>query len=439
MAISQSLYTGVTGLSVMSDGMSVIANNLANSNAVGFKYDRAEFDDLLSSDLSSSSNSAQIGRGARMSDVRTIHTQGGLKVTDRLTDIAVQGNGFMIVRNDMGQKQEAGGNYYTRVGALHFDKDGYLADPTNGRVQGFMADQNGDLSSKLTDIRIVTNSVPPQASDTVMMQVNLDARTKIDEDVEFDLNNPQKTSDFNNTINVYDSHGNAHAMTTYFKRIEDDDGISWQYWQTVDGKELKDTDEKIGVIGEGVVRFNSEGQLLSEERDDTTATFEGGAKPEQLITIDFGQNVGEEEGDGVGAASAVASESITVFHSQNGYMAGNIKSLKIDLDGAIKGYYTNGLEKKLGSFALATFENQDGLLKAGRNQFYATNESGAPRTGTPQSGTRGSIFASSLEESNVDMAGQFVEMIKTQRGFQANSRSITTTDSMLEEVVNMKR
>ena len=82
---------------------------------------------------------------------------------------------------------------------------------------------------KLTDIRIVTNSVPPQASDTVMMQVNLDARTKIDEDVEFDLDNPQKTSDFNNTINVYDSHGNAHAMTTYFKRIEDDDGISWQF------------------------------------------------------------------------------------------------------------------------------------------------------------------------------------------------------------------
>ena len=99
-----------------------------------------------------------------------------------------------------------------------------------------------------------------------------------------------------------------------------------------------------------------------------------------------------------------------------------------------KGYYTNGLEKKLGSFALATFENQDGLLKAGRNQFYATNESGAPRVGVPQSGTRGSIFASSLEESNVDMAGQFVEMIKTQRGFQANSRSITTTDSMLKKL-----
>ena len=98
-------------------------------------------------------------------------------------------------------------------------------------------------------------------------------------------------------------------------------------------------------------------------------------------------------------------------------MAGNIKSLKIDLDGSIKGYYTNGLEKKLGAFAPATFENQDGLLESfGRNQFYATNESGAPRTGTPQSGTRGSIFASSLEESNVDMAGQFVEMIEDAKG-----------------------
>lgn len=439
MPISQALYTGVTGLSVMADTMSVVANNLANGNSKGFKYDRAEFDDLLSMDLGTSTGQAQIGRGARLSDVRTIHTQGGLSITDRLTDLAVQGNGFFIVRNPLGEKQEAGGMFYTRVGAFNFDKDGYLADKNNGRLQGYMADEKGRLSPKLTDIRIVTNNLPPQQTTVVNMNVNLDSRDEVLEG-EFDINDPQTTSNFVNSINVFDSHGTKHALTTYFRRIEDDEGISYEWHATVDGKELTDGDgAKIKEVGNGVVRFNAAGILLAEETKEFSANFTKGALPEQFIEFDFGDNIGEEEGNGVGASTAVAADPITVFHSQNGYEAGNIKSLKIDLDGKIKGYYTNGVEKLLGSFALSTFENVDGLLKAGRNQFYATVESGAPRTGTPQSGVRGSIYASTLEESNVDMAQQFVSMIRTQRGFQANSRSITTTDTMIEEVVNMKR
>ena len=130
---------------------------------------------------------------------------------------------------------------------------------------------------------------------------------------------------------------------------------------------------------------------------------------------------------------------MTNFHTQNGYEAGNIKSLKIELDGTIRGIYTNGVKKQLGAVALASFENQDGLLKAGRNLFYSTMDSGPAKIGLAQSGTRGAVYASTLEESNVDLAQEFVNMIMTQRGFQANSRSITTTDSMIEEVVNLKR
>ena len=439
MAITQALYTGVTGLSVMSDTMSVVANNLANANSKGFKYDRAEFDDLLSMDMGTSAGSAQIGRGARLSDVRTIHTQGGLSITDRLTDLAVQGNGFFVVRNPMGEKAEAGGMFYTRVGSFHFDKDGYLSDKTGGRLQGYQADEAGRLSPKLDDIRIVTNNLPPQQTKVLKMNVNLDSRAEVLEG-EFDINNPQDTSNFVNSINVFDSHGTKHNLTTYFRRVEDDDGISFEWFATADGSELTDADgEKIKEVGRGKVRFNSEGVLLEEETTEFSASFTKGAIPDQFIEFDFGENIGEEEGNGVGASSSVAADSVTVFHSQDGYEAGNIKSLKIDLDGKIKGYYTNGLEKTLGAFALSTFENVDGLMKAGRNQFYATVESGAPRTGVPQSGVRGSIYASTLEESNVDMAQQFVEMIRTQRGFQANSRSITTSDTMIEEVVNMKR
>ncbi len=439
MAITQALYTGITGLSVMSDSMSVVANNLANSNAKGFKYDRVEFDDLLSMDLGTSVGQAQLGRGARLSDVRTIHTQGGLSVTDRLTDLAVQGNGFFVIRNPKGEKQEAGGLFYTRVGAFNFDKDGFLADKTGGRLQGYQADQTGRLSPKLTDIRIVTNNLPPEPTKKIIMNVNLDSRSEVIEE-DFDINRAQDTSNYVNSLNVFDSHGTKHALTTFFRRLEDDEGISYEWFATVDGNEVTDADgEKMKQVGRGIVKFDSAGNLLSEETIEFDANFTKGALPNQFIDIDFGVNIGDEEGNGVGASSAVAADSVTIFHSQNGYESGNIKSLQIELDGKIKGYYTNGVERTLGSFALSTFENVDGLMKAGRNQFYATVESGAPRTGVPQSGVRGSIYASTLEESNVDMAAQFVEMIRAQRGFQANSRSITTTDTMIEEVVNMKR
>lgn len=439
MSISQALYTGVTGLSVMADSMSVVANNIANANAKGFKYDRAEFDDLLSMDLGSGSGSTQLGRGARLSDVRTIHTQGGLAVTDRLTDLAVQGNGFFVVNNPKGETLEAGGKFFTRVGAFNFDKDGFLADNTGGHLQGYMADAEGSLSAKLSDIRLITNNLPPAATKKVMMNVNLDSRAEIMEQP-FDLNSPEKTSNFANTVTIFDSHGTQHDMTTYFRKIPDDEGISWEWHATVDGKDVTDAGgEKIKEIGNGIVKFDAKGVLMSEETKEMNANFGKGAIPNQALELDFGQNVSTEGGNGVGASASTAAKSITIFHSQNGYESGNLKSLKFDLDGKIHGFYTNGVERVMGAVALASFENQDGLQKAGRNQFFATQESGDPRIGMAQTGTRGSVYSSTLEESNVDLASQFVNMIMTQRGFQANSRSITTTDSMIEEVVNMKR
>ena len=443
MPISQALYTGVTGLSVMSDGMSVVANNIANANAKGFKKDRAEFEDMLSSDLSTGSGGGQVGRGARMRAVRTIHTQGGIAVTDNLTDLAIQGQGFFVLNNPNTEVQESAGKFYTRVGSFVFDKDGYLADPSGGHVMGYMSTKAGNLSSRLQDIRIETNSIPPKKTDVVNMDVNLDARMKPIEG-DFDINDPERTSNFNNTINVFDSHGRSHPMTVFYKRMasEEGQGPIWKFFSTVDGKDVTNPDESSDykLAASGTVHFTSKGLLDKKEYDDIPGVnFADGAEPDQKIKIDFGKSITDDKGTGLGASRSISAKSVTNYHAQDGYEAGNIKSLRIELDGSIRGIYTNGVQRQLGAVALASFENQDGMLKAGRNLFYATLDSGPPKIGLAQSGTRGAVYASSLEESNVDLAQEFVNMIMTQRGFQANSRSITTTDSMIEEVVNLKR
>ncbi len=439
MPITQALYTGVTGLSVNGDGMGVIANNLANANAKGFKRDRAEFEDMLSSDLATASGGGQLGRGARLRSVRTMHTQGGMTTTDNLTDMAVQGQGFFIINNPHTEVQESAGAFYTRVGSFVFDKDGYLGDSNGGHVQGFMATKNGNLSSRIQDIRIDTNSIAPKMTNKVVLDLNLDSRVKPIVG-EFDLKSPDATSNFSTSINVFDNLGRSHPMTVFFKRMDTTDGIEWNWNATVDSADVTDPEEgsEYKLINSGKIKFNSAGSLVSNEVAGGVANFAGGAEPGQIFDLNFGKGLADG-GNGLNASRSIAAKSNTNFHSQDGYESGNIKSLKVELDGSIRGLFTNGVQRLLGAIGLATFENQDGLLKAGRNAFYATNDSGPAKMGLAQSGTRGSVYSSTLEESNVDIATEFVNMIMTQRGFQANSRSITTTDTMIEEVLNLKR
>lgn len=437
MGISQSLFTGVTGLSTNSDGMAVIANNIANANSRGFKYDRAEFEDLLSQSLN---NSSQLGRGARLKGIRTIHNQGGLATTDNITDLAIQGQGFFIVNNPKSEKQESGGQFYTRVGSFNFDRDGFLSDMSGGHVMGYMADTSGTVTSRLQDIRIVTNSIPPSKTKKLSLTLNLDSREKLIEG-DFNIDKAEKTSNFNNTIAIYDSQGRPHQMTVYYKRTADTDGISWDWHAAIDSTEVVDGKGKFTEFGTGKVKFDQQGNLIEQTTERNSVNFNAGALPEQLVEFDFGKVTTVENGGNamVGATTCIAGKSSTAYHSQDGYESGNLKTLKIELDGTVQGFYTNGLTRTLASVGMATFENQDGLEKAGRNMFISTIGSGPAKVGTPQSGTRGSVYSSSLEESNVDLASQFVNMIMTQRAFQANSRSVTTTDQMIEEILQMKR
>lgn len=439
MTISQALYTGVSGLSVNSDGMSVIANNIANANGKGFKKDRAEFEDRLSG-----AGPTQIGRGARLRNVRTIHTQGGLKVTNNLTDLAIQGNGFFVVARPDADAEESAGKFFTRVGSLSFDKNGYLSDGIGGHIQGYVADAEGTLSTALTDVKIQTNNVPPKGTSELNLNIQLDARDKIlGDDTPWDPKNPVETSNYNTTTSIFDSTGTSHQLTTYFRKVsaDNEEGSTWEWYAMVDGKELADApdDQEFATVGKGEIKFDKFGFLLEENQEEFSVTWNNGSFADQQINVDFGKNIGVEGGNGVNATTSIAAKSVTVYHKQDGFEAGNLKSLRIAQNGDVFGVFTNGLETRLAAIALATFENQDGLEKAGKNMFYATNDSGPAKIGLPQTLGRGTLYASTLEESNVDLANEFVNMIMTQRLFQANSRSITTTDTMIEEVVNLKR
>lgn len=457
MGLHQSLYTGVTGINSNSDGMSVIANNIANANTRSFKTDRAEFEDLISQSLGENSN---VGRGSRLRNISTSFSQGALTPTGGITDLAIQGDGFFVVKNEGHEVKESNSMFYTRQGSFNFDRDGFLTDAAGGKIMGYTADGGGHLSSRLSPVQISTATVPPTATTLVNVGANLDIRERPPRD-EFDPANPGGTSNFSSTVPVYDSLGQVHQSTIYFVREKGELGENkWKYYTTVDGKDIKGaqaTDDKgnpiATVIAEGNIEFDADGKIVLphrtkdgfpvfadflEKSDAVEVEWANGAKS-QKIQINMGPTIDERGNLSSQTCTSIAAKSDTFFHSQNGFEAGNLKSLKIDPDGSVRGVFTNGTERRLFAVALATFSNQTALTKVGRNSWIAPPKAGEPHIGIPQTGNRGSIYSSSLEESNVDIAQQFVDMITTQRAFQASSKTVTTTDTLLEEIINLKR
>lgn len=458
MGIHHALYSGVSGLAVNTDGMSVISNNIANANTRGYKTDRAEFEDLLAVNLNENS---QLGRGARLRNIQTMFTQGALSNTGAILDLGIQGDGFFMTRNEASEVQESGGQFFTRQGSFRFDKDGFITDVNGAKLQGYMTDKEGALSTRLTDMQIPSGSIPPAATTKVNVAANLDIRAKPVPE-EFDVKRPSATSNFNTSVTLFDNWGQGHVATVYFSKSPDQDKNVWKWHAVVDGNEVAgsegggvdDRGNPVGVqVAQGEVEFDPDGKPMMKYKDrdgkptynDTMEKsdayeikFANGAVA-QKVQFNFGPAEDENGKYGAQSSTSVASKSTTMFHSQNGYEGGNLKSMKIDLDGTLRGVYTNGLERRLGAVAVASFASNNGLQKVGRNNYIATVKSGEPRIGLPQTGSRGSIYSASLEESNVDLAQQFVDMITTQRGFQANSKSITTTDTLLEEVINLKR
>lgn len=430
MGVLSSLYTGVSGLAAQGEALGVIGDNIANANTTGFKASRAEFQDIVAKSLKGILGGNQIGRGVKIGAVNPILVQGTIDATEKVTDLAISGDGFYTLRGSDGES-------FTRDGSFHFDREGYLVTNDNQRVQGFQADEKGTVINKLGDIKFPRALVPAKATAEIKLDLNLDSRIGLDKIKTFDVKNPYNTSDYSTGIEMYDSQGNKHLATFFFNKTAD---RAWTYRAMVDGNEI--TGGKPGEMAQvaaGNLTFTVDGKLDTEVQSASAFNFKGGALQNQLVKIDFGNSVTTDKGDGLDGTKQYGKESDLISWHQDGSAAGTISNLSFNDEGFLTALYTNGATADLAQIALAKFENSEALFKVGNNRLKEARDSGAPSIGKPNKGGRGKLFAKSLERSTVDLALEFVSMIQNQRGFQANAKTITTTDQLLEEVINLKR
>jgi flagellar hook protein FlgE len=462
----RSLYSGVSGMQNHQTRMDVIGNNVANVNTWGFKRGRVNFQDMISQQITAAArptvelggvNPKEVGLGMSVASIDTVFTQGNLQSTGVSTDVAIQGNGFFVLKN--GER-----TFYSRAGTFNIDREGTLVNPANGfRVQGWQArDLNGErivqTAGTPEDLVIPVGSKDPaRATTNVFYACNLNKTTpEIPEGAnEADI----ARGTWATTFDIYDSYGRVHRLAVTFAKVAGLQPNQWQVTTVVDPEAEVATNTLAGLgTTDGVqntflLNFDNNGTLLS-----VTDTAGNVTNPDGQIMLQVAFDVPESNADEGGGpyrqtfnlnlgtigsqrntVTQSASSSSTKGFEQDGYTMGYLDTFRIDSSGQITGVYSNGQNRLLGQIALASFANQGALEKAGNNYYVQSNNSGIANISESGIAGKGSLQSGTLEMSNVDLTEQFTDMIVTQRGFQASSKTIQTADTLLETVLSLKR
>jgi flagellar hook protein FlgE len=427
-SLFSSLFNGLSGLRATTVDLSVIGDNIANANTIGFKGSRTAFEDAIAESLIGGGG-GEVGLGVNVQAVQRILTQGALANTGVATDLALQGGGFFVVNT-------VDGPQYTRDGQFTVDKDGRLVTLSGDPVQGFPADGSGNVSGNLGDLNVGQVSAPPRATTTVSVTANLDA-TAADADpaVPFDPANPTATSTFQNSVTVFDSLGNPIQVDVFYRKNTTG---AWEWHALTDGSNVTGGTAGTAVeVAAGTLTFDATGRL-----SDVTQTVNNfnpiGAAQGQALTFNFGDPTATG-GTGLGGITQFATPSAVSFTNQDGAASGELANISIDDDGTILGIFSNGVSQPLGRVAVATFAAADQLARSSGNLFRQTDESGQASVGEAGTGGRGRVIGGALERSNVDVGDELVQMIISQRAFQANSKIVSTADTLLGELINLKR
>jgi flagellar hook protein FlgE len=448
MSLVGALYVGASGLEASSTELSVVGDNIANSGTVGFKAARTVFADAMAQQLVG--ETGQLGLGVTTMTIQKLFAQGGFTTTSLATDLAVQGNGLFVLKGNHGGED---GTFYTRNGQFTIDKNGYLTNLEGLRVQGLQADATGTVTSGLLgDLQVGNASAPAKATDSITIRGNLDQTAG---PMTWDPANPKVTSNFTTSMTVYDSLGKAIQLDIYFSKSDTagtqaGDSGDWTYHVMTDGGNLAFGADgaTAGVSGTatqvatGTLRFDTSGRLISNVTDPTASGFypKDSVGP-QALSFNFGTGTDPTttNGSGLDGLTQYAATSAVSFVTQAGSSSGSLSSISVGQDGTITGGFTNGQTRTLGQLIIANFKAPDQLGRVGSTLYSEKPASGAPTLGTPATADRGSISAGTLEQSNVDISQEFIRMIAAQRSFEANSKTLTTADQLLSELMQIKR
>lgn len=438
----RSMFSGVSGLRAHQTKMDVIGNNISNVNTVAFKSGRVTFEEVFSQTMKGAgapdsatgrggTNPMQVGLGIGVSSVDTLTTNGSVQRTDNPTDLAIEGDGFFIVKGG-----SADTYHFTRAGNFGIDKTGNLVTSSGLNVYGWQAykretdgtytfnteNELEPLNLYVDDTNKNKKMIAAKATTYAVLSGNLDSSYPVLTGSAATAGTPQ----FSVPMTVFDSLGNSYTINIGMRKTDVTSGASTWSWQV---------DTGASSTASGSLTFDSKGQIVASGASGVSAKFK--------IQITPASSVGSEPMDvtlDFSKLTMYSADSSVKPTSVDGYSTGSLVNFSIGSDGIITGIYSNGQQQPLGLIGLASFENPAGLLKSGDNLYTPTTNSGDFKKGA-KAGSEGvgTLNPGTLEMSNVDLSSEFTEMIVTQRGFQANSRIITTSDEMLQELVNLKR
>jgi flagellar hook protein FlgE len=411
----QAMFSSISSIKAHQVRMGVVANNIANINTTGFKSGRVNFQEMLSQTLRGASrpmeagvggiNPMQIGLGTQVGSVDTILEQGSLQATNRVTDLAIQGNGFFVVSSG---KRVA----FTRDGNFDIDANGTLVHKATGeKLVGWMPNADGNID--ITE--------PLDANSVIVIPVGRTIAGQATSQILFKGNLALDGTSWTTSIMAYDAVGAPIDLRLRFSRdTNDPPDTPWTVSYSIDrGANWHPTSN--------AVTFDQYGRINEGANQNITFPPPNSGAPEMTISIDLSR------------ITQLATSSTVEPIAQNGYPPGTLEQLIVSPDGTVNGVFSNGLNLPIARVALAVFNNPAGLERAGNNLFRESANSGAANIGTAQTGGRGSISSGYLEMSNADIGNEFTNLIVTQRGFQANTRIVSTVDEMLQDVLQMKR
>jgi flagellar hook protein FlgE len=417
-----SFSSSLSGLKANQVKLAVIGNNLANLNTVGYKAGQVAFADLVSQSVAGTSpNPMQVGLGVSPSSIGSNFSQGGIDFTGVATHVAIQGNGFFVVGGD----NDRG---YTRAGNFSFDQNGRLVTSDGRPVQGFTAIDPAtgavDTTGQPGDILVPPGVLrPPTPTGLFSVVSNLDAAAPVG-------------TVFASSVPMYDALGTAHTATMTFTKT----GVgAWTYAMSVPGQDVAGGVDGVPFnIANGALAFDGDGRLL---------TVNGGAPADVVVAGPDWANGAEPiditwdlvDAQDIAQVTNFGAPSGTSSVTQNGSPAGAINGLSISASGEIMASFGAGQVVAVAQLAIANFNNPQGLVKGGGNLLVESGTSGSRNVGIAGTGGRGTLIGSSLEQSNVDIAQEFTQMILAQRGYQANSKSINVADELLLEALNLRR